>query len=166
MIVQKFCFLVLLFLPAFGHSLDAFETCPRTLGPPNLIAEAIFPDAIWYGSEALAVALKPEGYWIGMGSEENYRDKLFWWSHGYSAHADPYPALIVTGRRLDAISPPAEVSRATNVLGSSRGRDGMLLLVSFPSEGCWEIRGTYKGQELQFIVQVGQERGLSDDPPN
>jgi hypothetical protein len=39
----------------------------------------------------------------------------------------------------------------------------MLVAVEFPSIGCWEISGEYKGQRLSFIVDVSD---LSPTPPN
>ena len=96
----------------------------------------------------------------GMGPKNNYGDKLFWWSYGHKARLEPNPALVVTGKRLDGESPPAEVSRATNVLGESNsgGMDYMLVGVGFPTSGCWEITGKYRGQVLKFVVEVGDSR--------
>ncbi len=112
---------------------------------------------MWYGSESLAVLLKSDGVWKGMGSEHNYRDKLSWWSYGYDGSLEPRPELVVTGKRLDADVPPAIVSEATNAYV---GGWTMLVLVEFPSIGCWEITGSYRGQTLSFVVEVGSDDHL------
>ncbi len=132
---------------------DAYQ-CPRTVGPHGASSGGALPEGPWYGSSALAVALPVDGYWTGTGPENDFRGKLFWWSHGYDAHRDPYPALVVEGHRLDAESKPASTSRTTNVLGSTRGMDGMLHLITFPAEGCWKVTGRYRGQSLDFVLEV------------
>lgn len=133
-------------------------SCPRTLPPAlELSGEKLPPMDTWYGSEALAVALKPDGVWKGMGPEDNYRDKLAWWSYGYDGSREPKPALIVTAKRLDKAGPPVNVRQVTNA--SYAGGWTMLHLIEFPSQGCWEITGTYQGQTLSFIVEVGLQEG-------
>jgi len=117
-----------------------------TLGKP-------FPSSDhWFGSESLAVILPPGGVWMGMGPEHRYRDKLFWWSHGFRPGSESN--LVVRGRRLDRESPPADISRATNAHSPSLGGWTMLVAVEFPSAGCWEITGEYLGQKLSFVVSV------------
>jgi hypothetical protein len=36
----------------------------------------------------------------------------------------------------------------------------MLVMVEFPSAGCWKITGEYLGQVLDFVVEV-----QADEPP-
>jgi hypothetical protein len=62
--------------------------------------------------------------------------------------------LKVTAKRLDGSSPPADISAATNAGGPSLGGWTMLVMVEFPSSGCWEITGEYLGQVLDFVVEV------------
>lgn len=129
-------------------------TCPKTLPPGLKMAGQPLPSTDnWYGSEPLAVALKPDGIWKGLGPEHNYRDKLAWWSYRYDGGQEPKPELVVTGERLDAEAAPAQVSEVTNAYV---GGWVMLHLIEFPSSGCWEIKGTYHGQTLSFVVEVGQ----------
>jgi hypothetical protein len=42
----------------------------------------------------------------------------------------------------------------------------MLVLVEFPSAGCWELTGRYLGQELTFVVEVPDEAPADMTPPN
>jgi hypothetical protein len=110
------------------------------------------------------VILRPDGAWWGLGPKHKYRDKLFWWSLGFKPGSESN--LTVTGRRLDGDSPPADVSRATNAGAPSLGGWAMLVLVEFPSAGCWELTGRYLGQELTFVVEVPDEAPADMTPPN
>jgi hypothetical protein len=140
-------------LPVAG-SLRAEEasTCLATL-PSGVALGKPFPASeSWYGSESLAVILPSGGIWTGMGAEHRYRDKLFWWSHGYRPGSESN--MVVRGRRLDRDAPPADISRTTNAHSPSLGGWTMLVAVEFPSPGCWEITGEYLGQKLSFVVSV------------
>ena len=99
--------------------------------------------------------LSTSGAWHGMGPKHAYRDKLFWWRQGYSGRTEPRPELAVTGRRLDGAAPPAKVSGATNARHADFGGWAMLVMVEFPTDGCWELTGEYKGQTLSFVTKVG-----------
>jgi hypothetical protein len=37
----------------------------------------------------------------------------------------------------------------------------MLMLVEFPSAGCWELTGEFRGQQLSFVVET---RGAAPAP--
>jgi hypothetical protein len=132
-------------------------SCPVTRAAERRFAEPSPSSAsrFWYGSEALAVLLKTGGTWRGMGPERRYRDKLFWWRQGFDGRTEPWPELVVTGRKLDGEAPPADVSRATNARHSDFGGWAMLTAVEFPARGCWELTGRYGGQKLSFVVRVG-----------
>lgn len=32
--------------------------------------------------------------------------------------------------------------------------DGMIHLIAFPDEGCWMINGAYKGNTVEFVIEV------------
>ncbi len=132
-------------------------SCPVTLAAERPFAEPSPSSAsrFWYGSQALAVLLKTGGTWQGMGRERRYRDKLFWWRQGFDGRIDPRAPLRVTGRRLDADAPPADVSPVTNARNSDFGGWAMLTAVEFPASGCWELTGQYGGQKLSFVALVG-----------
>jgi hypothetical protein len=143
--------LAIVFAPIAAHA-SSPGACPRTLGTSDLLGKPFPSSARWYGSEALAVILRPDGIWRGMGPSHNFRDKLFWWSQGFKPGLESN--LKVTGKRLDAESPPADISDATNAKAESLGGWAMLVGVEFPSAGCWRITGNYLGQELSFVVEV------------
>jgi len=132
------------------------SSCAATTTPARLFAGPAPSPAshFWYGSETLAVFLDRSGTWRGMGPSQDYRDKLFWWRQGYSGVSEPRPALIVTGRRLDAEAPPPTVSSATNAHHKVFGGWAMLVGVEFPASGCWEMTGRYKGHVASFVVYV------------
>ena len=142
----------------FAQGLSAEEpfACLPTIGTARSFAGLPPSSArrFWYGSEALAVLLNQAGTWQGMGRGSNYRDKLFWWRKGYSGTSEPRPELAVSARRLDDESQRAHVSKATNAQHESLGGWAMLVMVEFPSPGCWEVTGRYKGEQLTFVVKV------------
>jgi hypothetical protein len=138
--------------------------CPKTTASGEILGKPFPRSENWYGSEALAVMLPPDGIWQGMGPEHHYRDKLFWWSFGFKPGAEAQ--LKVTGRRLDSASPPANVSTASNAYAASLGGWAMLVAVEFPSSGCWEITGEYLGQKLSFVVEVSAAAAQPSTPPN
>lgn len=90
-----------------------------------------------------------------MGPEHNYRDKLFWWSYGFTPGSESQ--LTVTGERLDGESLPASISQPASAHATSLGGWAMLVGVEFPSAGCWQITGQYLGQKLVFVVEVRPE---------
>jgi hypothetical protein len=126
--------------------------CPTTVPSTDLLGEPFPASEHWYGSEALAVILRPDGIWRGMGPGYNFRDKLFWWSLGFKPGLESN--MAVSGRSLDNPELKADVSRTTNAHSPSLGGWTMLVLVEFPSPGCWEITGRYLGQRLSFVVEV------------
>lgn len=138
-----------------------FAECPVTqpatspVDVPGATANSFY---LWYGSEALAVNLRSDGVWRGMGPTQRYRDKLWFWRRGYSADAEPVPALTLKGVKLGARGDPQEfrIDRATNAIGP--GWSQMLVGMEFPSAGCWQVTATYISvgikQELMFVVDV------------
>jgi hypothetical protein len=158
---RRACLLVLAASPAIAVAADVDQTTPSTTCPTTVTAEPFDQPSkppswrFWYGTDALAVLLKTDGTWQGMGSQRRYRDKLFWWRQGYDGRVEQGPALAVTGRRIDGAAPPAQVSRTTNAYHSDFGGWAMLVAVEFPTSGCWELTGEYHGHTLTFVVSVG-----------
>ncbi len=76
---------------------------------------------------------------------------------GLPWEVEPQPALVVTGRRLDAPAPPLAASRATHAIAGDIGL-AMLVGVRLPTPGCWEITGEYAGTPLSFVVWVAPDR--------
>lgn len=108
----------------------------------------------WFGSEHLWTALHNDGVWSGLPlNPDGYTQKIMWWSSSYDLPNEPEPALVVTGRRLDAAAPPLRFYGATNAMAKDIG-EAMLTGVEFPTFGCWEIKGQYKKAGLTFVVWI------------
>ena len=134
--------------PVTKIALPSFEA-PTPLSP-----KAPWPGIFWFGSENLWTALHENGVWASLPkSSDGYTQKIMWWSRLYSLPDEPQPALVVTGRRLDAEAPPLRFYGATNAMADDIG-EAMLTGVEFPTLGCWEIQGQYKKTSLTFVVQV------------
>lgn len=133
--------------------------CPRTVPSTDLLGEPFPSSDHWYGSETLAVMLRPDGIWRGMGPAHDYRDKLFWWSVGFKPGLES--KLSISARKLTDPNAKADISAPTGAESPSLGGWAMLVAVEFPSAGCWEITGRYLGQSLAFVVEV-----RSDPPSN
>ena len=146
----------LLALPA-----SAVAQCPVTLpssSPVSVPSDEPANSYAWYGSEALAVRLRSDGVWRGMGPEHHYRDKLWFWRRGYSPREEPAPRLTIDGLKLgDAKPDRLHIAEATNAFGPGWAR--MLTGMEFPSPGCWQVAVTYEylgiRQNLTFVVGVG-----------
>ncbi len=50
---------------------------------------------------------------------------------------------------------PLQSDRATNASAADIGK-AMMVGVVFPTTGCWQITGRYKGAELTFIIWVNE----------
>jgi hypothetical protein len=126
-------------------------SCPRTAGS-NALGSPFPSSGHWYGSEALAVQLPPDGIWPTTAPGALIAVKLFWWSAGFKPGTESN--LSVTLKELSGAPATAVVSRATNAYAESLGGWTMLTGIDFPAAGCWEITGRYLGQELKFVVET------------
>jgi len=110
----------------------------------------------WFGTKRLWTILPADGTWRGLRpyspTGRGFRQKIFWWREGYFWLADPNPELTVRARRLDAPAPPFTIPHATNGYTEKDFKSFMLVGVDFPTHGCWEITGRFKGDELTFVV--------------
>jgi hypothetical protein len=142
-------------------AIDPPQNCPVTRPPdsgfnppPPYPDVAPSSDEFWYGSRALWTAVPKSGVWSDLPlNSSGYTQKIFWWSEKFSIRDEPEPDLSVSGRRLDAQAAPLNVSRATNAFAGDI-KTAMLVGVDFPTTGCWEITGDYKGAELSFVVWI------------
>lgn len=117
---------------------------------PSAPWEGVF----WYGSEGLWTALPTDGVWSKLSdTPDGYIQKIVWWSDLYSLKDEQQPALVVSGKRLDAKSDPLRFYGATNIIEEDAG-EAMLTGVEFPALGCWEVRGEYKKSGLIFVVWI------------
>jgi len=124
--------------------------CLTTLPPsPSFIPPKPYTasEGFWFGTNALWVHL-PIKLTAGQGQ------KLFVWSEDYKdPRSEPKPAMVVTGRRLDGGSRPFIAQHATNVINIAGG-PAMLIGVTVPEAGCWELTVFYRDATLSFIVPV------------
>jgi hypothetical protein len=136
----------------YAAASDVPATCPVTLPGTTLFTPpGVSPNSphteygdYWFGNPKLWTALSLDGVWNG--------GKSFWWSEGYNAWTEQRPDLTVTGKRLDGPG-SATVDRATNGMGGGAG-SFMLVGVDFPTTGCWQVTGAYKGETVSFVVWV------------
>ena len=130
--------------------------CPISLPEPFSMPESGHETPkhfSWVGSTKLAARVPGNGHWTAMGAEYNYRDKWWWWREGYKARNENNPELTISARKLNSSAPPVEVKHATNAFGNDWDR--ILIMMEFPSAGCWEVIGTYHDQQLRFVFLVG-----------
>ena len=142
-------------------SSDNGGECPVTLGTDKLLG----PESHnLYGSEALAVALPPDGTWGVTGPTARIAVKLFWRSAGFRPGMQTNLKVEITnlnGGPNDAVvkdvttanSVPEDLEKAHF---DDEWMDGWLMLtgIDFPSPGCWQITGEYLGQSLTFVVET------------
>ena len=132
------------------------DTCPVTIAsdrafiPPWPYPKEPYPGGSWFGSDGLWIDPPPNGEWRGL------REKMGWWRAGYDWRTEPMPKLKVTGRRVDSQAPPLGVD-GPNAVGV-KGPPGNYMMVglTFPTFGCWEITGHDENVELTFVVWVAK----------
>jgi hypothetical protein len=114
-------------------------------GPPELY------DAVWYGTPKLYMMINPDGKssenrWLG-------GEKTFWWSKDFSISSEPEPDIEVSARRLDGKT-TYEAGQTTHGMRDDIG-DFMLVGVTLPEPGCWELTARYRGASLSYVIWVG-----------
>jgi hypothetical protein len=138
------------------------DACAVTMPDPAFTAPAPFPahptaaypDSDWFGTAQLWTLLPDDDAdWSDLPrTAEGFGQKTFWWSAGFDPSTEATPDLVVTARQLDggAEASGGLATNATADLGAA-----MLVSVSFPTAGCWEVTGTYDGATLSYVVWVG-----------
>jgi len=130
--------------------------------PPKPYPAKPIGDNFWFGNKKLWTLLPDDGTWrLGHYSPTTpgFPQKIFWWREGHFWRADPTPALKVTGRRLDAPAPNFVIPRANSGYNEFT-KSFMLVGVDFPTVGCWEVTGRFKGNDLTFVISI--EDGTGD----
>ena len=58
----------------------------------------------WFGANKLWTQLRKDGTWQGLPkwADGAFRQKIFWFSEGYSWRRDPQPRLELTGQPVDS----------------------------------------------------------------
>ena len=133
------------------------DACPVTQpGQPSFSPPTDMKDyegRFWYGTPALWTNLPSDGIWQGLPKDDDgYVQKAVFWREGFVALDQPTPALTVSGRRLDASAPTFSFSDATH--GWDETGDFILMGISLPTEGCWEITAEYQDAQLTYVVKV------------
>lgn len=115
------------------------------------------------GTTALWTMLNSDGTWARAG----VGDKFWWWRKGWTPNDDPdrRPQLFVTAQRLDGQPPVVKLGPGTNGRWPTGGW-AMLVGLALPTEGCWEIIGTYRSESLSMIVYVPPSEPRSNSVAN
>ena len=132
----------------------ADSSCPVSIPKAKLLGQEGPSSLQWFGSDSLAVRLPADGLWRGMGPQRDYFDKLFWLAGGFQPGMED--EFSITGHRLDDDESSLKpiVSGVTNADHEDFGGWAVLTGLGFPAKGCWEVTGSFRGQELTFVVQV------------
>lgn len=134
------------------------DSCPvTTLGKGAFKPESQTPDgppelygAVWYGTPQLYTMINADGKssknrWLG-------GEKTFWWSENFSISTEPDPRIEVTARRLDGEA-AYKSGETTNGMRDDIA-DFMLVGVTIPEPGCWELTATYRDTSLSYVIWV------------
>jgi hypothetical protein len=141
--------LVIASKPAVAGCLTTLPSNPPFVPPTPYQANT--GNGFWYGTEALWTHLPLQKNWTGAGVGQ----KFFVWSQGFDWRTAAHPFLIVTGKRLDGEAPPIAISGGTTALLGAERAAAMLIGVSFPTEGCWELSAYHDNHVLTFVVSIG-----------
>jgi hypothetical protein len=132
------------------------DACPVTTPTEQTIklpTTTDYENRFWYGTPALWTNLPNNGIWHNLPQDDNgYVQKTVFWREGFVAFEEPNPDLTVSGRKLDASAPTFSFSDATH--GWDDTGNFMLIGISIPAEGCWEITAEYKDAQLTYVVEV------------
>ncbi len=142
-----------------GETRTAPANCPVTLPPeppfvppPPHAPIAPWQGHFWYGGEHLWAMPASDGLWHGLATPEGVGNKVFWWSIHWDWRKDLRPALSVTARALDRAAPVVRVYPATNAHNLNDIQHAMLVGVTIPTQGCWQLTGECKGHTLSYVV--------------
>jgi hypothetical protein len=131
---------------------SAARQCPKTIirhivGPPGTSAGDVVPGTSVYGNGKLLVTLTVNGV-IVASRDEVRPDGSIWWKFPWwrQVHGD----LTITGRRLDAPSPPPKPHIPNGYGDFGFQASGVIL----PSEGCWRITGKIDHTSISFVNLV------------
>ena len=136
--------------------MKSLDACPVTTASQqitSLPSLSSYENRFWYGTPALWTNLPTDGIWRGLPQDvEGFVQKAVFWREGYIATEEPNPEITLSGRRVDKSSESFSFSDATH--GWDETGDFMLLGITIPTEGCWEITAKYQDTLLTFVVEV------------
>jgi hypothetical protein len=140
------------------------ESCATTKAPVEpFVPPSPYPtktdrDDFWFGTNKLWTQLRKDGTWQGLPqwADGTFRQKIFWFSEGYSWHRAPQPRLEITGQHLDvpASAPLKLLDVASNGWTNAAEHPFIVSATNLPTLGCWKITGHYEDGELSFVVWV------------
>ncbi len=126
--------------------------------PPYLAAPPPNYGTEWFGTRALWKMLDPDGEVWRQSSlphgPAGLTQKTFWWSADWSPDAEPEPAIMVVGTRLDG---PGEFTFGPGTNASADFGTAMLVGIDFPTPGCWQLTGRYRDAELSYVVWITED---------
>ena len=100
-----------------------------------------------YGNGKLWVSLWPDGRVIARHEDikaDGSIDVKFGWWRGVQGQ------LVISARRLDSASPPARGDVPTGY-GDQFFQASS---ITFPTEGCWAVRGQVGADSLEFVTEI------------
>jgi len=148
---RTFVELITIFL-LFHVSTAMATDCPVTTSSDGPYVDGWPQSQGWFGTEKFAIVLPRDGVWPTTKPGHRISVKLFWYVDGFEPGLErEFEAKI---RRLDNGPNDAKISRTTNAGGPSLGAWTVLTGIDFPSEGCWEISGNFRGKTLVFVVRT------------
>lgn len=114
--------------------------------PPAPYPTHISSDTFWYGSEALWTNVPIDGVWHlnNLAQRGTYANKLIFWHRGFDWRKEREPKFTFTARRLDVEAQPLVQSGAIPVFVTG-ATSAMMIGMSLPSAGCWELTADYHG---------------------
>ena len=86
---------------------------------------------------------------------EGWVQKSVWWRDGFDALTEQQPNLTISLTRYGDSEPAIQFSDATHGWEVA-DQPFMLIGIAFPESGCWQIEGTYAGEQLSYIVEIGE----------
>ena len=148
--MRAFSLLLATCLIGCALTVPAVAPCDATL-PNGVNAPGKPADPQGYGNGQLWTSLWRNGVVIFMAggpgtiNDDGSLDMKWPWDRG-----DSRGQLVITGRRLDAASPPLR-SSVNQSYGDTGFQPSSLIL---PSTGCWEVTGKVGPAALTFVTQV------------
>jgi hypothetical protein len=150
-------------VPSIPADADLAAGCPVTQPPdPAFVPPQPYPaqppgdEFVWYGSDALWTVLPIDGSWYALPRDgEGWGTKSVWWRAGYDALSEQQPDLTINLYRYGESAPAASFSDATH--GWEVADQPFILIgITFPEAGCWQVQAEYEGQQLSYWVEIGE----------
>jgi hypothetical protein len=152
-------------LPRFA---DQSSICPVTLRPVKAFVPPFpylnrppDPVSFWYGTKELWTQVFAPPPWTPWKAQQKVR--MYWASENKSN--DERPELSVEIKRIGENQPAITIA-APDTVSYTPKRFGMIAEVTFPTAGCWQVTGQYRGKSLKYVVRIEQEDADSTSGSN